>query len=149
MEPGTPVDLTLLQNFSRPLKLRFRERRTRLRFQAWAFPPAISSRLSAIRPAISLMVLVAIVIVIIGLLINSFWLVLSGSIVALLLSLRVLLPLLQPILAELGAAPEQSICDRGGRANPSGGQLAQACRLWHHSHDLVQASRLERDRGPR
>ncbi|MCY7321025.1 MAG: pentapeptide repeat-containing protein [Phormidesmis sp. CAN_BIN36] len=78
-------------------------------FPGVGIPPSDTSRLSAIRPAISLIVLVAIVIVIIGLFVDSFWLVLAGSIVALLLSLRVLFPVLQPILAELGAGKDQSI----------------------------------------
>ncbi len=78
-------------------------------FPGVGIPPSDTSRLSSIRPAISLIVLVAIVIVIVGLFANSSWLILSGSIVALLLSLRVLFPVLQPILVELGAGQEQSV----------------------------------------
>lgn len=78
-------------------------------FPGVGIPQTDTSRLSAIRPAISLIVLVAIAIVVVGLFIDSFWLVLAGSIVALLLSLRVLVPVLQPILAELAAGQEQSI----------------------------------------
>lgn len=92
-----------------PSKAEISRERNAAAFPGVGIPSSDTSRLSTIRPAISLIVLVAIVIVIVGLFVNSFWLVLSGSIVALLLSLRVLFPVLQPILAELGAGQEQSV----------------------------------------
>jgi uncharacterized protein YjbI with pentapeptide repeats len=49
----------------------------------------------------SVILLVAIAIVILGLVWNQFWLILAGSIVALILSLRLLSPTLQPIVIEL------------------------------------------------
>ncbi|WP_446865914.1 pentapeptide repeat-containing protein [Phormidesmis sp. 146-12] len=67
------------------------------------------SSLTIARPAISLILLVAIVILIAGLWINSFWLVLAGAIVTLILSIRVLYPVLRPILAELVSEQEGAI----------------------------------------
>ncbi len=68
-----------------------------------------ASSLTIVRPAISLILLVAIVILITGLGINSFWLVLAGAIVTLILSIRVLYPVLRPILIELVSEQEGAI----------------------------------------
>jgi uncharacterized protein YjbI with pentapeptide repeats len=75
---------------------------------AATFAPGLSGNaqssavgVTIVRPAISLILLVAIVVLITGLWINSFWLVLAGAIVTLILSMRVLYPVLRPILTEL------------------------------------------------
>lgn len=52
-------------------------------------------------PTRSLIVLVALGITISGLVLNQFWLILAGSIVALILSLQILFPSLKPIVIEL------------------------------------------------
>lgn len=53
------------------------------------------------RPTRSIIVLIALVILLVGLVLNQFWLILAGSIVALILSLQILFPTLKPILIEL------------------------------------------------
>ncbi|MGV0029298.1 pentapeptide repeat-containing protein [Phormidesmis priestleyi] len=70
---------------------------------------SFASSVTTIRPAISLILLVAIAILITGLWINSFWLVLAGAIVTLILSMRVLYPVLRPIFAELVSEQEGAI----------------------------------------
>lgn len=57
----------------------------------------------------SLILLVALAIVLVGLGFNQFWLILAGSIVALLLSLQILFPTLKPIVIELLTEQDQGI----------------------------------------
>lgn len=52
-------------------------------------------------PNRSIILLLALAIVLVGLVINQFWLMLAGSIVAVLLSVQILFPRLKPILIEL------------------------------------------------
>jgi uncharacterized protein YjbI with pentapeptide repeats len=98
-------------SISKPSKAEISREKT-----AASFAPSLSgnaqsfaSSLTTIRPAISLILLVAIVVLIAGLWINSFWLVLAGAIVTLILSMRVLYPVLRPIFAELVSDQEGSI----------------------------------------
>lgn len=62
------------------------------------------SNLSLLSPAISL-TLVAVAVIFTGLALNSFWLTLGGSLVALIVSFRLILPTLQAILSEF--SPQQ------------------------------------------
>jgi uncharacterized protein YjbI with pentapeptide repeats len=59
------------------------------------------------RPTRSLLVLIALVILIVGLVLNQFWLILAGSIVTLILSVHILFPSLQAIFVELTTGQEQ------------------------------------------
>ncbi|MCY6491170.1 pentapeptide repeat-containing protein [Leptolyngbya sp. GGD] len=60
-------------------------------------------------PNRSIILLLALAIVIIGLVINQFWLILAGSIVAILLSVQILFPTLKPVLIELVTEQDQGI----------------------------------------
>ena len=60
-------------------------------------------------PTRSILLLMAVVIVVVGLWINQFWLILAGSIVALLLSAQILAPTLKPVLIEIFTEQDQGI----------------------------------------
>ncbi len=67
-----------------------------------ASPPAsVRTRVSAFQPPPTVILLLAIAIMVVGLIFNSFWLGFAGSLVALLVSLRLLLPTLQNVLMDL------------------------------------------------
>lgn len=60
-------------------------------------------------PNRSLILLVALLIVVVGLGINQFWIILAGSIVALLLSAQILYPTVKPIVVEILTEQDQGI----------------------------------------
>lgn len=68
-----------------------------------------SSGLTAARPIVSSILLAAIAILIAGLVFNQVWLVLAGLIVTLILSVRIIFPVLRPTLTELVSTQEGSI----------------------------------------
>jgi uncharacterized protein YjbI with pentapeptide repeats len=59
------------------------------------------------RAPLSLILLVAIAILLIGLVVNSFWLLLAGTLVAFVLSVRLVFPVIKPALLEFLFGPEQ------------------------------------------
>ncbi|MBE9011258.1 pentapeptide repeat-containing protein [Pseudanabaenaceae cyanobacterium LEGE 13415] len=60
-------------------------------------------------PSRSLILLVALLVVLIGLFLNQFWVILAGSIVALLLSAQILYPTVKPIIVEILTEQDQGI----------------------------------------
>jgi uncharacterized protein YjbI with pentapeptide repeats len=76
---------------------------------SWPGSPQQFPTMPGVQPAISLILLVAIVLLIVGLFTNSFWLVLAGAIVTLILSTRMIYPVLYPIVAELFTEKEGSV----------------------------------------
>ena len=64
---------------------------------------------AASQSSLSLIVLIASGLVIVGLVFNQFWLILAGSIVALILSIRLLIPTLKPFLFEFVSEQDRTV----------------------------------------
>jgi uncharacterized protein YjbI with pentapeptide repeats len=89
-------------------------------------------------PNRAVILLLALAIVIVGLIVNQFWLTLAGSIVAILLSAQILFPMLKPIFVELLTEQDQGVFlgTIGLLLGAIG--LAQALGVWKRLGGLYQ-----------